>query len=113
MKDGIMDCRNSHSWALKNLNEAKKTHFQHTFSVNISRIIVAGRLTGLLMFEHHITAERCLNFIGNCVPALLEDEALEVRHGLWFHCGDTPVNSLRCVRQQFQGHCIGQVGLQT
>jgi len=74
-RDGIMNCRNSHSWALENPDE---THLQHRFSVIWCRI-TDDQLTELFVFEHSLTAKTYLNFLEVHLPELLEDVSLEVR----------------------------------
>jgi hypothetical protein len=98
-KDGITNHRNSHSWAVENSNEINEIQFQHRFSVNVWFRTIDNIVIGPFVFEHHVSAERYLNFLDDSRSELLEDVPLEVRLGIWFQHNGATAHFASCVRK--------------
>jgi hypothetical protein len=64
-RDVTTNTRNSHSWAYENSREVAECHFQHWFSVNMWRGVLANNLIGPHVIEGHFTALYYRNFLEN------------------------------------------------
>jgi hypothetical protein len=90
-RNGIVNFRNTHSWAYENPHETVSRHFQHTFSVNVWLGVLGDNFIGPFFLPNRLTGEAYLHFLRTTLPTLLEDISLENRLDVWFmHDGAPP-----------------------
>lgn len=79
---GIINFYNNQIWADENPLISIKARFQQIFFINIREI---GRLfIGPFFFPQRLNGNKNLHFLGNELPALLEDVELRIRRRMLF-----------------------------
>jgi hypothetical protein len=75
-RNGLMNFRNTHIWAIENPHVIRRTNFQQKFSINVWAGIVNGMLIGPCVLPNRVNGLDYLNFLQNYLPGLLEDVQL-------------------------------------
>ncbi|CAH1394400.1 unnamed protein product [Nezara viridula] len=82
-RNGILNFRNTHTWAEENPHTTAVGHYQHTFSLNVWCGLLSD-IIGPFFLPPRLSGISYLHFLQNNLHELLEDIPLGIRQRLWF-----------------------------
>jgi len=84
--DGTINRHNLHYWS--EVNPYWMRTVDHRWSINVWAGIIGVRLIEPLFFEESLTTERCVRFLSEDFPNLVEDIPLRDKAGMWLQLDD-------------------------
>lgn len=112
-REGVINRRNSHYWAVENPHFLRETSFQYTFSFNVICLVMNNRVC-FHIYEQNLNSEEYLEILRTVVSDLLDELPLNLLQDCWYQMDGAPAHSSNDVDREltsmFRDQCIGRNG---